>query len=957
MQAISDECFNATATRVVPELPASAPADLPKPGFSGSRQFNSQTGRFTDVIIPTVGSDFLGFQLFRELGRGAFGVVFLARQEDLANRLIALKVSADLNAEPDRLAQLQHTNIVPIYSVHRNRSLQAICMPYFGCATIGDICRSLSNQPTLPSSGRFIVTTMQGRESTLPEVNNIRTSNPVSAQPTRTNEISPVLLSAGVPSDPGAAHAGRRAGLERMGYVDAVLWIGSRLADGLAHAHERGIIHRDLKPANILLTEDGQPMLLDFNVAEDVKQRHSADSARVGGTLPYMSPEQLALLISDPSSGQISAPLDGRSDVYSLGLILYELLSAQHPFPLPQGSTREILPILMECRHRPIPSLRSFNSVVSPAVESIILHCLTPDRDNRYPSALALKEDIDRQLANLPLLHAPERSWRERAGKWARRHPRLVSPLALAMAGTATLLLIVSATVALSLEGRKRQFDIRREAAVRQFDGFQKQFHNAEMLLSNDDPEQVRRGVEAGLEVLLPYDVLSDADWSKRPAVADLPVENRVRLTRDVGELAFLLARAPIVQRDASDPEQARQLQNLAAASLGQEGQSLLMDQKADLVGPQEGPKVAPIRQMRMSAKEREPETVRFLLASEQVTHGHFREALEILKELVRLAPSQYSVWALKGRCHEQLGEPTEAIGCYSTCIALRPNFAQPYVSRAAVVHNSKRDYMLMLADLDQALQLDPGHQIARIDRSLALSGLGRNQEALADLDRVLAGAHPPTRVYFLRADVRQRLGDAKGAKEDRATGLKEEPTDAPSWIVRGLARVEKDPAGALADFREAEKRNPRSVDALMNQAYVLGEVRRQPREALEAIDRLVKNHPDNGVARATRGVLLVRLSRVQEAMAEAKACLADHPTADIRYRVACIYALASVPRPGNAGDPALLRESERFLASALLQGWGYEYVLEDEDLAPLRQQMGFGRLLEVVRMLKQWEH
>ena len=96
-----------------------------------------------------------------------------------------------------------------------------------------------------------------------------------------------------MPGSDGVARTVTEVGFESMSYVDAVLWMGARLADGLAHAHARGIIHRDLKPANILLADNGQPMLLDFNLAEDIKLRSAAAAAQIGGTLPYMAPEHL----------------------------------------------------------------------------------------------------------------------------------------------------------------------------------------------------------------------------------------------------------------------------------------------------------------------------------------------------------------------------------------------------------------------------------------------------------------------------------------------------------------------------------------------------------------------------------------------------------------------------------------------------------------------------------------
>src|SRR4051794_36181926 len=113
--------------------------------------------------LPEVGSEFLGFRLIGELGRGAFGRVYLARQAGLASRPVALKVATDLFDESQTLARLQHTNIVPIYSIHRVGPLQAVCMPYFGSTTLRDVYEDLEDRGTLPVSGRGLLTTLYSR--------------------------------------------------------------------------------------------------------------------------------------------------------------------------------------------------------------------------------------------------------------------------------------------------------------------------------------------------------------------------------------------------------------------------------------------------------------------------------------------------------------------------------------------------------------------------------------------------------------------------------------------------------------------------------------------------------------------------------------------------------------------------------------------------------------------------
>ena len=304
----------------------------------------------TPNYFPEVGSDVLGFHLQSELGRGTFSRVYWARQGDLANRLVVLKVSAESFAEADKLAQLQHANIVPIYSVHRAGQLSAVCMPYFGAATLADVVRDVHGLGSLPPSGRVIVETLNAcgqrtvaaRQNTAALLYDFRSTE---NDPGERGGVSPPPVVS--PANRGADAAplakemretrpmnydGALKTLSGLTYVEAVLWIGAKLADGLSHAHERGILHRDLKPANVLLADDGRPMLLDFNLSADLKQSASVREMLVGGTLPYMAPEQIYAFQQRIHSG------DTRSDMFSLGVILFELLAGRNPFSVRQGS-------------------------------------------------------------------------------------------------------------------------------------------------------------------------------------------------------------------------------------------------------------------------------------------------------------------------------------------------------------------------------------------------------------------------------------------------------------------------------------------------------------------------------------------------------------------------------------------------------------------------------------------
>jgi serine/threonine protein kinase/Tfp pilus assembly protein PilF len=329
---------------------------------------------------PEAGEEFLGYRLLEELGKGAVGRVFLARQVAMRDRRVVVKITPRGLREAHTLALLNHPHIVPVYRCDEDpkTGLGAICMPYVGRVTMEDL----------------LVATQDGIE----------------------RDFSSLLeeLQRRFPDDPLLpTQSERRPSGSRL---EGMLRIGRQIAEALAHTHERGVLHLDLKPSNVLLQPDGKPLLLDFNLSLD----GAIGASVIGGTLPYMSPEQLQETILGRSYS--SRPVDGRSDVFSLGVMLYELISGRHPFGEihrtrdPREAAKELLR-----RHERGPAPWPESAPADREVIRFLDACLAYHPDQRPQSASEAAAALERFLSPRVRIH-----------RWVKRRRKALSAIAAA---------------------------------------------------------------------------------------------------------------------------------------------------------------------------------------------------------------------------------------------------------------------------------------------------------------------------------------------------------------------------------------------------------------------------------------------------------------------------------------------------------------------------------------------
>jgi serine/threonine protein kinase/tetratricopeptide (TPR) repeat protein len=727
-------------------------------------------------LFPAVGETLGDFHILAELGRGAVGRVFLATQHLLADRPVVLKLVPASGQEHLSLARLQHTHIVPLYFVEDDpsRNLRILCMPYFGGNSLARILEAVHDQPPGQRTGQHLLQALKHVQAAVP-----------------------VSLPVKGPACQFFAQAT---------YPQAICWIGACLADALHYSHERGLVHLDLKPSNVLCAADGQPMLLDLHLARGPLRAGEPAPEWLGGTPGYMAVEQEAALAAVREHRPIPVGVDGRADIYSLGVLLYEALGGS--VPLPAGM--------------PTRELRRRNPLVTVGLADILEKCLAPDPAQRYRHAAALAADLRRHLANMPLRGVVNRSLAERWRKWRRRRPYAQALLGL------ILTVLVASTLGLA---HTTQDHYKARAALRE----------AQDHLAKREYGEAHSAAQRGLALVESIPFQKDLAGNLRD---QMHLADRAQAAHElhrflehlrtvygaeglaVRELQIMEAhcrtfwerRDEITQRLGSQPsaelEQQTQTDLLDLAILWtdlrvrlatesemnaarQEALEVLA-QAEELFGPsrvlcherQVHAAALRLRDLADAAARQgaglPPHTAweHYALGRALLQEGNRSLAASYFERAVDLHPQDFWPNFYQGKCAFQDGRYEDAILAFTACVALAPQNAWCSYNRGlAYMELGRADRALR--DYTRALELEPGLALAALSRAMLHYRAQRYHEALSDLRRALDHGADPATVHYDEALVQLAQGDRSAALDSLRAALQHNPEHREACFLR----------------------------------------------------------------------------------------------------------------------------------------------------------------------------
>jgi eukaryotic-like serine/threonine-protein kinase len=416
------------------------------------------------------------FRILREVGRGGMGIVYEAEQTSLG-RHVALKVLPShalldtryvkrFQNEARAAARLHHTNIVPVFGVGQQDGIHYYIMQFIQGVALDEVLnelRVLRGQPSRPNNGRATATSPDngltaayvaqslasgdsgvaalfngGEAGDAPSAPKSPPGRQASAAPNSGSNSRDVMSASFSGTSP-------RFDQRHREFWKGVARIGAQVADALAYAHQHSVLHRDIKPANLLLDGQGTVWVTDFGLARNDESQGLTRTGDIVGTMRYMAPEQL------------EGKSDARSDIYSLGVTLYELLTLTTPNNA-DDRARLVRQILDSTPRRP----RAIDPKIPVDLETIVLKAISRYPADRYQNGAELAADLRRFLDDRPI-EARRIAASERAIRWCRRNPVIAALGAIVLVLCAGLLIIAGVSRAMRHE-RDMEFAARQMA-------------------------------------------------------------------------------------------------------------------------------------------------------------------------------------------------------------------------------------------------------------------------------------------------------------------------------------------------------------------------------------------------------------------------------------------------------------------------------------------------------------
>jgi serine/threonine protein kinase/Flp pilus assembly protein TadD len=861
------------------------------------------------------------FRIVREVGRGGMGVVYEAVQLSLGRR-VALKIlplAAALDGrqlqrfkhEARAAAQLHHTHIVPVYAVGCERGVHFYAMQYIDGRTLAAMIAELRQLAGLDGD-------VATKTAAAPE----RADDRLAASATPAGgaraelEAGPLCAGLADPATPAAAGLSTEPSTSTPAFFRTVARFGVQAAEALEHAHAQGVVHRDIKPANLLVDGQASLWVTDFGLAHVQTDHRLTITGDLVGTLRYMSPEQA---LARP------AGVDYRTDIYSLGATLYELLTLEPAF---HGLDRQEL--LRQIGFAEPKPLRRVNKAVPAELETIVLKAMAKNPAERYATAQELADDLERFLHDEPI-RARRPTLVQRARRWARRHEPLIWSAAVGSFATLVVLAGSVGWVVRDRQARQARDLAEARAAVREAEQCRKECNwpqaqaaakRAQLMLCDcgAEPElaehvrgllgeladeEADRRLLAELEAIrvLQADVkddhfaLASAFPKYRETFGDYGWKMCVTAPRDVaahlrrrpaafrGTLLTALDHWLILARYKKAPEEGWLERVLDAADTDAWRRAVRAARARD-------DRAALEKLARDADVTAQPPEELFLLDISLRQRGAKQAAAALLRRAQEAFPGDFWINLELGMALQDCGprQYQAAIPFLTAAVAIRPDSpgARHNLGLAFLATDRLDD---AVGAFRKAIELKADYVMAHHDLGIALARKGRFDEAITAYRTALA-LNPKFLVAYFN------LGQAltvRGRLDEAVDAFQQAIARKPDWAMvhccLGSALFRKgDLDAALAALHRAVKYDRESGMAQFNLGLVLTEQSRYDKAAA-AFRRAADLVPNWAVARYDLGNVLADAGRLDEAVAAYKEAIRLQPGhAEAHCNLANVY-------------------------------------------------------------------